>query len=241
MTEQPDPFERLAASRPREFDAFLAPGDDPAADELVSTILTTSRLPRRRRRGLLAALTVVGVAGTGAVAAAVWLDRPSDPVSLSCYSNASNTPDEQVALLVDPDSTPIDQCAKVWREGPLGNDIAPPLAACVTANGIVAVIPGQPTVCDQLGLARLDPNASEGDDLAAQVINSLSATWPETCVTSIDDAVALVERVLDDVEATNWTITIAGPPTPNAPCVAASPDAEQVNVILAPIPPPPEP
>lgn len=234
-----DPFEMLASLRGTDADEYLAPGDDPAADALLARIMdgrTTERARRRpRRRRRVAAGVVAGaVVGSGALVAALWLDRPSDPATLSCYSDASTEPDVQVGLTIDPDSTPIEQCGELWRDGTLGSSDPPPLAACVTASGITAVLPGDVGTCADLGLAGRDPEVSPDQDVAARVVSAISDRYPADCVDSVDAAVEIVEAILVDVGAHGWSVRPAGDVSADRPCAFAGVDAEQQVVLIVP-------
>lgn len=232
-----DPFEMLSSLRGADADDYLAPGDDPAADALLGRIMdgrTTepARRRSRRRRQLLTGVVVGAAVGSGALVAALWLDQPSDPATLSCYSNASTQPDVQVGLTIDPDSTPIEQCGEPWHDGTLGSSGPPPLTACVTDDGITAVLPGDEGTCAELGLAGRDPEVSPGQDAAARVVSTISERYPTDCVESVDAAVEIVEAILADIDAQGWTVQPAGEISADRPCAFASVDAEQQVVLI---------
>lgn len=237
MTGQ-DPFELLASLRGDDTDDYIKPGDDPTADALLKRILdgttvasSTPRPSRRRRRVVAVAVAGVLVA-SGAVAAAVWLDQPADPATLSCYSDASLDPEVQVGLLIDAESTPVEQCATLWRDGTLASGDAPPLTACVTTDGITAVIPGDDKTCTTLGLPGRDPGVDPDDTLAARIASTISDQYPTDCVDSVDQAVAIVEEILADLEADDWRIRPTGAITDERPCAYAAVDASTQVVLI---------
>jgi len=237
MTGQ-DPFELLASMRGDDTDDYMKPGDDPAADVLLKRIMdattvasSTPRPGRRRRR--VVAVAVAGVLATsGAVAAAVWLAQPADPATLSCYSDASLDPEVQVGLPIDAESTPVEQCATLWRDGTLASGDAPPLTACVTTDGITAVIPGDDKTCSTLGLAGRDPGVDPDDTLAARIASTISDQYPTDCVDSVDQAVAIVEEILADLEADDWKIRPTGAITDERPCAYAAVDTSTQVVLI---------
>jgi len=166
------------------------------------------------------------------VAAAVWLDQPADPATLSCYSSASLDPEVQVGLPVNAESTPVEQCATLWRNGTLASGDAPPLAACVTTDGITAVIPGDDETCTSLGLAGRDPGVDPDGTVAARVVSTISDQYPTDCVDSVDQAVTIVEEILADLEADGWEIRPTGAITDERPCAYAAIDASAQVVLI---------
>ncbi len=237
MTGQ-EPFELLASLRGDDTDDYIKPGDDPIADALlqrimdVITVASSTPRPGRRRRRVVAVAVAGVLVASGAVAAAVWLDQPADPATLSCYSDASLDPEVQVGLPIDAESTPVEQCATLWRDGTLASGDAPPLTACVTTNGITAVIPGDDGTCTTLGLAGRDPSVDPDDTVAARILSTISDQYPADCVDSVDQAVAIVEEILADVEADGWEIRRAGAVTDERPCAYAAVDASTQVVLI---------
>ncbi len=238
MTGQ-DPFELLSSLRRDDNDDYIKPGDDPTADALLKRIMdgttvasSTPRPGRRRRRVVTGAIASVLVASGAVAAAAVWLDQPADPATLSCYSDASLDPEVQVGLPIDAESTPVEQCAALWRNGTLASGAAPPLTACVTTDGITAVIPGDDESCTSLGLAGRDPSADPDDTLAARVVSTISDQYPSDCVDSVDQAVVIVEEILADLEADDWEIRPTGAISDERPCAYAAVDASAQVVLI---------
>lgn len=238
MTGQ-DPFELLSSLRSDDNDDYIKPGDDPTADALLKRIMdgttassSTPRPGRRRRRVVAGAVAGVLVASGAVAAAAVWLDQPADPATLSCYSDASLDPEVQVGLPIDAESTPVEQCAALWRNGTLASGDAPPLTACVTSDGITAVIPGDDESCTSLGLAGRDPGVDPGETVAARVVSTISDQYPTDCVDSVDQAVAIVEEILADVEADGWEVRPAGAISDERPCAYSAVDASTQVVLI---------
>lgn len=243
-----DPFDLLSQSRPD--DRPLQPGDNPAADDLLARIVAsdptatpTSGVTRRRGRWGAGVVVVTVVAGGTAAAAAWWAARPSDTTTIACYSDASTDPDVQVALPRDPDLTPAQQCEPLWSDGTIGDTGAPPLASCVTAAGIVAVVPSNGETCSTFGLTPADTGGEGGEgDVATQVANVISEQYPRDCVANADDAVAVIETLLEDIDADDWTVTVAGDTNDDdRPCwyAAVVADTQTVLVVNAAAPPSP--
>lgn len=236
----PDPFELLASMRPADLDRRVDPGDDPAIDALLADIVagTTNSSgppPRRRwRRRVIGGAVVLAVAGGGAVAASRLLSSPTDSAALSCYSNASALPDIQVALIIDPSSTPEQQCAPMWSDGTLGTSGPPQLASCVTDTGITAVIPDTGDTCTAIGFEEREPVAPGTPNPAATITNAISDTWTnhDGCVRDLDEARRLLEQIFIDAGAEGWTIRVMRQPTTDEPCIAAGIDPEAHEVFL---------
>ncbi len=232
-----DPFELLSSLRGDDAHGYLKPGDDPAADALLERIMNGTTAERSALRSRQHRRVVVGVMagvllGSGAVAAAVLFDRPTDPVTLSCYSDASLDPVVQVGLTIDPESTPVKQCAVLWRDGTLGTTDAPPLVACVTRDGITAVIPGDQESCTSLGLTVRAPSVDPDESMAAQVASAISDRYPTECVDSVDAAVVIVERILVELEADDWQVRPAAAISGERPCAYAALDASARVVLI---------
>lgn len=231
-----DPFELLSVLRPTTTGDFLAPGDDPAADALLSRIVSidpTRQSPRRRRRRLVLPVTLTFVVvASGAIATAVWLDQPTDPALLACYSEPSADPAEQFALVIDADSTPAEQCATLWQDGTFGTGEPPSLTSCVTPDGITAVMPGDATTCTALGWARLDTPLSDEQLLAPRIMSEVSGRYPTECVESVDEAETLVRTILSELRADTWRVRVERETSPDRPCAYVAIDAPNRTVLI---------
>ena len=234
MTSQ-DPFEILAGSCPTEPGDRVEFGDDPAVDALLRSIMSEpapDSRRRRRRRRWVSGVVATAVVGTGAVAAAVWLDRPADPTLLSCYSDAAVPPAIQVGLMIDPTLTPIEQCTPQWHNGELGSEGPPELAACVSSEGIAIVLPGSIETCNELGLAGLDPDRRIGDLTAIRVANLHPERYEDQCFTS-EEAMDVTQQIFDEVGADDWTVEVLVPVTDELPCAIPSILGAEQRVLLA--------
>lgn len=127
----------------------------------------------RRAGALFGGLALVPV---GAAAAYVAFEPVDDLTMIHCYSEAQLRGDEiHGSSLMRPGegnagrqeiTDPVAACADLWRQGwispgqrqaqpptTLGPHPVPDLTACVQ-DGVVAVIPGDSSMCGQLGLSR---------------------------------------------------------------------------------------
>lgn len=203
-----DPFELLLRLRPPRVDGVLQPGEDAAADQLLSSIVNTphpGRTPKTRRsRWMPVAVLSIGAATAGGVAFAGWRrSESSDPVGLSCYSELSATPAAQVQVPSAAD--PIDACRRPWSDGTFGRGPAPSLVACVNDHGQAVVLPGTGQACASVGYA--DFAAPTGDrQLASALAEELNEALGPTC---LDEArtKALVQDALSRRNLSTWAIT----------------------------------
>lgn len=135
--------------------------------------------PRRMRRGLVAAITAVGVIGGGAAAAAVLArsGTVTDRSVARCYSVAnlaggrhysgSDVASAGPAVSASASQSALDACAVLWRNGflvpgaphalhlpggVLPQHPVPPLVVCVLPSGEAGVFPGNSSTCERLGL-----------------------------------------------------------------------------------------
>jgi hypothetical protein len=185
-------------------------------------------------------LLAVAVLAVAAVAATTWvaLVRDVSAVTVVCYATTSLDGDRVGVAASSAPSVAV--CAEPWADGPLTNpdvnpgDI-PPLTACVTDNGVLAVFPtDDPKVCDDLGLATPDPSqptvglgsaAAARDEIVAYVAG-------ETCP-SLEDAELRVRSILETHGLTDWTVE-AQPQREDRPCASIAFDTDTRTVILVP-------
>ena len=238
MPTERDPFDILRGHDPVDRTELPGP-DSPAARTLfeqITTSTTTHRRPVGRRRVLLA----VAVLAIAAVAATTWvaLMRPVSELSVVCYA-ATSLDGDRVGVAAS--STPsVEVCVEPWADGQLTNpDVepgeVPPLTACVTDDGILAVFPTDDrTTCQSLSLRVPDPNQPTDRlaDTAAARDAIVAYIAGETCA-SIDDAEVQVRTILDGHGLTDWTIE-SQPPRVDRPCVSIAFDVDTQTVILVP-------
>lgn len=246
MTNDPrDGLELLRANNPVDESTVEGSGS-PRAQELLNQVLaspkpdhTTKRYPLRRVR-----ITVVWTVVALATTAAAWLwTRPIErPNAVLCYQQA----DLQADVAAAPAGSPAtaDACAPVWQESVLVNaDLTPrgsvpPLTACVSENGALAVFPtGDPTVCDDLGLAHPEPASQESADAVRRLeLELVSYFLARDCIT-MTQAETDVRRILNQTSFSDWAIQ-SQPEVADRPCASFSLDARAKTIHLVPIPRP---
>jgi hypothetical protein len=146
--------------------------------EVLLDALEPEPVRARRVRTPTIVAIVVGALTIPAAATAYYAFREVDNTdTIRCFTEASldgdgiylsmtDDPTGQLAQIADP----IGACGDLWSQGVLLQGVldaqpptpeadlpVPELAACVIEYGdreVVAVIPGEPTVCAELGLAR---------------------------------------------------------------------------------------
>lgn len=236
MSER-DPFDLLMALSPVATLSVELPTDD----DLLASILASAdaalppiNRPRRRtrRRWIVAG---VGTAALATAAFAVVHRRSPDvPTQISCYGEASASPSEQVGLPAFAD--PVAACAELWRNGTLGTDGAPPLSACVTEGGIIAVVPGDPEVCADLGMAQWVGDFDDEEERVIALQDALITVSSTRCIPH-DEAAAVLDDLLDAYGLDGWTVVDQGRFSAERPCavLAMDPATEQVLYFGGPI------
>lgn len=144
-------------------------------EELVQAV--SAGRPRSRRVWWIGAATAgLVVAGAGGAAAYITAQSAPPSDSVYCYSTPEagaghDFPGTTVtvagingAFVVVTDA--VDACAQTWRDGvlvegsrsvgsdaqPMGHHAVPELTACVRTDDAVAVMPGGPGVCREVGM-----------------------------------------------------------------------------------------
>lgn len=229
MSPSHDPLDLLAAARPADHAVDLATDLD--ARRTLDRVLQADdelAVRRRPRSGRIALLTVVALAaGAGTVAAIVVLrDSPSEVDTLGCWSEASSPPGEVVVVAWD-GSDPVAACASSWVDGGFATQAtteAPPLVACVTTTGAVAVVPGARTTCADLGLADFDITTPDvAADNIRRAIDAIERAVSEDTCLDVDEAVSVVEQILATAGLTDWTVAVDAAFAPGA-CPTAAVD-----------------
>ncbi|MBK5224486.1 MAG: hypothetical protein JJE52_16745 [Acidimicrobiia bacterium] len=215
------------------------PMTDEHMDELVDGILartaTRSDLARRRRRRVVAGGVCVAVAITGGVAAAALVrsGQPSAPHQGALCRVEADLDASAIAVVRGDD--PIEGCEQLWNEGQFvelgGPSGVPPLAACIGPNGAVEVFPGEPTVCEELGLAVADPELSSENvailELNDRLVNEINAV---ECV-PVEEAATTAERIVDESPLAGWNVVIT-PEAKGGACGMAGLDPEAREVFI---------
>lgn len=207
-----------------------APGAGPDADTPTTSDATGRHArPRVRARHRVAIGAVVGltVVGAGALAA-VWESRPDDAATLVCYSDASTDPRQMVGVPAADGVDDVELCAGLWSDGTFARSGAPELTACVTDDGVTAVMPGDESTCARLGFAALAPPSGaerSGQEIDRAVARTIAEVFVGRCIDDLDVARAEVQAALDDLGASTWTVSVTARLDAVRRCAAPSVDA----------------
>lgn len=222
----------------REHPEVWADASDPMSPAFVDAVVCdivsgarTARLHERktqRRRKLIAggasALVVAG--GAVGVAALVRSAQPSQPTAGVACREAPGV--EADVIVIEPTDDPVGGCEVVWATGRFGESTlsggeVPLLVACVSANGVVEVYPGDAATCISLDLAEADSALDEANQaivtLQERLVNEINL---QPCV-SAEDAAAIGSRILESSVIAGWTVEIRMGST-GASCAKASVD-----------------
>lgn len=241
MTNNRDPFDILSDYDPVDRTA-IPDADSPQGRALLQQITQSGR-PRRavRPRVALAIAIIAALAAAGMT----WfiLTREVTHLGISCHAEVNMSSD---IVAVSADGTPAaTDCVAPWADELLTNpDITfgdvPPLTACVTDVGAVAVFPtADPDVCELLGLAQQNPNQPSDSlkKLAAAEQEITDYILATTCQPP-DEAETVISGILAAHGLADWTVT-RQPDHPDRPCASIAYDTERKLVILVPNPPAP--
>jgi hypothetical protein len=191
------------------------------------------RLPiaRRTRRRIIAVAILAGAAAS--VAAAWVLTRPADdPHAVQCFGQASA---DGVVVGVAPSGTALETCAALWRDGPLGSGEPPALVGCRLANGTAGVFPSpSPTLCDDLGLARLTPSQRLDEEAVTRLNDALTQYFATHGCVGLAEGAAFARTQLDALDLPGWTVDVRDALTADRPCASHSlVTATRTVVVLA--------
>lgn len=243
----PDALEQLRQANPVDADRLPGP-DSPEASALKEKILATRRpgqpprrhVPRRRRVVVAVAAGLLAIASTAT--AWVLITRDVTQPRMACYEAASLGADR--VGLSNPQTLEASECAPIWEEGTLTNPAAakpgetPPLTACVTEAGTVAVFPSDdPQLCQRLGLAYPEPNSANRQAPTLALQQALIAYFAnEECI-PLSQAQTEVAEILRRHGFKGWDTEVMPGPS-DRPCASFSLNAEQHVVSIIPIPDP---
>lgn len=217
------------------------PGNDPDAaqvESLIDSILSGEHQrrrraqARRRRKFVLGGCVGAVVLGSAVgVAAIIAARQPAVPeAGAVCRATAAIDAD---AVVLATGVDPISGCGEQWAKGLLGDNdgLVPPLAACVSADGVINVFPGQPDVCGSLGLSPAQPQLSSGNDAIVALQASLdSAINLAKCRRAADVAIA-AEQILGQSDVSGWKVVIT-PGAETGQCGKAGLDSATKTVTI---------
>jgi hypothetical protein len=226
MSER-DPFELLARVNPlRDLDEVL-PSDATLLAEILAGTTPTVR-GRSRSRWIASGTALVIVAAAAAYAFA-RSEHAHDPTTVTCFSNAARDPDSQFAL--GPQDDPLAACRQLWETGQLGTGDVPPLTACVTDTGIVAIVPGDLRVCTELGYAQWNGKVDPEAQALLSFRDELDRTFGRTCYPPAA-AARIVTDHLSQHHLEGWTVSEASGFNEHMPCTVGMVDLPSKTITL---------
>jgi hypothetical protein len=232
VTDLPfDPIDDLLRRlRPPRNADYLRPGDDPAADAMLLRI--TSTVPRRRRfkwrRWTFFVTGACVLVGAGVTTAVLRSRSPEDPTVIDCYS--SEVPHEGAIIGVPPESgqTAIEQCAAYWSDGTFAADGPPDLVACVTDDDVIAVLPGDDTLCADREWMLADLAEAGATHPASQLLALMSDRFAGRCLNP-EEAARAIREIFDELGLSDWSIDNA---RAKDGCNTAYPEATRKVVVI---------
>lgn len=235
MADERDVFEVLSDNNPA--DPRLIDAYSDAANGILATVTATPTRHRVSRRTLMLAAALLALV-TAVAAAAILLTRDITNLSVTCYQ-AADLGSDRVGLSLD--AIPAaSACEETWRDGALTSEgetpgFVPPLTACVTDTGGLAVFPtDDPRTCERLGLSSPTPDQPT-DELAAfaaakaDIFDYLEAANCQP----VNEAEDVIRTILDNHGLTTWTIN-RQPDHPNRPCATVSYHPEDKTIVIVP-------
>jgi hypothetical protein len=224
MSER-DPFALLQMINPV---AGLEESDERDVSLLAAIVATP--LPERPRRRWWWVGSGAVVVVVGAMSYASFRSEPArNPTTVVCYSNPAVPPDDQVALGAEKD--PVVACEKVWSTGEFGSGATPHLTACVTKTDIVAVVPGNGDVCEQLGLRLWNTVVNGADRAIIEFNDEITQTLRDACYPE-PEATTLTKAAMDRHGLGDWTVASNGNWSTTVPCTAIGIDPTTKTVTL---------
>ncbi len=212
--------------------------DTAQVESLIDSILSGEHQRRRqtqaRRRRKIVLGGCVGAVVLGSavgVAAIIAARQPTVPeAGAVCRATAAIDAD---AVVLATGVDPISGCGEQWAKGLLGDndELVPPLAACVSADGVVNVFPGQPEVCGSLGLAPVQPALSPGNDAIVVLQASLDSTINLAKCRPAADVVVAAEQILDQSDVNGWKVVVT-PGAETGQCGKAGLDSATKTVTI---------
>lgn len=218
---------------------------DSRARAIRDQVLAEVQPRRRAGRVLVAAVAATMVLVGGTVAATLLTQREvTDPAAVVCFE-AADLESSRAAVSVDEPS--VAACAELWTgatfslAGVRPGDV-PPLAGCTLEAGLLGVFPAVTAVepedvCGQLGL----PVATLGRiDANPNLVGVLGERLPPGSCVELDEAAEISRAALDELALDDWTVVVSTDATDDRPCASFSVDRGALQVVLVPVPVPPD-
>jgi hypothetical protein len=227
MSDQ-DLFLVLVASNP----VLVLERSDYGDEAMLAGIIAAGKpnrmnTPRIRRGWVIGGVSVVMI--VAAAFAVLRHDAPDNPTTMLCYSERSANPAQRQEL---PTGDPVAACREVWQSGVFGTGEVPALTACVTNDGIIAVVPGGDQACVDLGFALWRGSFDDDDQSVIDFHEELARSLTSTCYGE-QNAKEVVRALLNDYGLDGWTVLSNDNWTDAFPCTASGVDAASKTVTLA--------
>jgi hypothetical protein len=236
-----DPLDLLRRANPVREEDVRGP-DSAEGQALLERIVATppgaarrwGRWLRRRRVLVLVPIAVLGLAA----AAYVALRPVEDPGTIACYREASLQTGDIVVRA--PAGDPVAACRTLWEPGGefvTEDGVVPPLTACVLDSGILAVFPGEASVCQALGLAVPDPDpgVAEENRRIVELEEALVARFLGQCLPEAE-AMEIIVNELERRRFGDWRVETRGEFSEARPCASLGFDPANRVVLLIPVP-----
>lgn len=224
MTEE---FDLVRGLRPEVRDSDPAPIDQ-ARKELMAVInqepglqAAPAQTPSKRRWRV--PILIAAALATGAASWAIFTDS-SQSTTLGCHA-----PDDGISIVNATSGDPVADCAALWRRD-YGTE-PPALVAYDNGRGgieVVAVGADIPSDWTQL-------ESGQGQDVTlielAEALDDVATGLASSCYTT-GDATAIVDRELDRLDLSSWTVRVDREPDGESTCGYFHLDPEQQQVVL---------
>ena len=209
-------------------------------EHLVQEITASPQRVRPLVLVFAAAILVVSATGFGAYA---LTREPTHVDSIGCFEEADLS--SNVAVIGSAATDPVAACAELWRSGALGSTTSvPPLTACVLDTGAVAVIPGEPGICEGLGIASLSADGRDrltrlGELRAALAHRFGDGSGSKRRTDCVGEAAAMriARAELEARGLVDWTIEVTSPFSADRRCASASIVPADRSIMLIPVSP----
>ena len=182
--------------------------------------------PRIRRGWVIGGVSVVMI--VAAAFAVLRHDAPDNPATMLCYGEKSAHPAQREQLST---GDPVAACREVWQSGLFGTTQVPPLSACVTNDGIIAVVPGGDQACIDLGYSLWRDSFDEDEQSAIEFHDEVGLTLGTTCY-SEPEATQVVKALLSEYGLTGWTVVTNDDRADAFPCTASAVDPPTKTITL---------
>ena len=200
-------------------------------EAMLAGILTAGRPNRLNSPPIRRGWVIGGISVMMIVAAAFAVlrhDAPDNPTTMLCYGELSTHPATRQEL---PTRDPVAACREMWQSGLFGTSEVPPLTACITSDGVIAVVPGGDQACVDLGFSLWRGSFDDAEQSAIDFHEQMARSLTFTCYGE-QEATRLVKALLSEHGLDGWTIVSNDNWTDAFPCTASGVDTGSKTVTL---------